>query len=601
MKTIIHYLKEHYIPVIIVFVIGGLIGWIVLPSPGGSAMSAGETEIHEGHDQGEEEPTTWTCSMHPQIKQQEPGDCPICGMDLIPLSRMDAAGEHIDPNEIMLSESAAGLADIETSVVRRDVPEKTVRLQGKIMPDERRISELTARFGGRIEKLFINFTGARVQKGEKLATLYSPELVTAQRELLEALSMKASRPALYSAARAKLKLWDLSDAQIDAIEKEGEPQLYFDVLSPLSGTVMERHVSVGDYVKSGDKLFMVTDLSHVWVMFDAYESDLPWIRVGDSLEYSVRSLPGERFEGKVAYIDPFLDPATRSVKVRVEQSNPDGKLKPEMFTEGILRSKAPAGSGALLIPRAAVLWTGKRSVVYVKIPDREAPSFLYREIELGPDAGNYYIVADGLEEGEVIATNGVFKIDAAAQLEGKRSMMNPEGGSSGTGHDHGSMATDAEDEPAAGLSAPVEFRKQLTAFYQAYIEMKDAFVETNAGKVQEEAGPVSKALNSIGMKMLDDPEHTYWMEQQQVLSRTLNTILGSGDIEVQRKAFIDFNLAFYKTIKVFGLEGVETYYQYCPMANDDRGAYWFSNEEEIRNPYFGDVMLACGENREIIK
>jgi Cu(I)/Ag(I) efflux system membrane fusion protein len=240
-------------------------------------------------------------------------------------------------------------------------------------------------------------------------------------------------------------------------------------------------------------------------------------------------------------------------------------------------------------------------VVYVKIPDREVPSFLYREIELGPDAGNYYIVADGLEEGEVVATNGVFKIDAAAQLEGKRSMMNPEGGSSGTGHVHGSMSTDAEDEPAAGLSAPAEFRKQLTAFYQAYIKMKDAFVETNAGKVQEEAGPVSKALNSIEMEILDDPEHTYWMEQQQVLSRTLNTILGSGDIEAQRKAFIDFNLAFYKTIKAFGLEGVETYYQYCPMANDDRGAYWFSNEEEIRNPYFGDVMLACGENREIIK
>lgn len=152
-------------------------------------------------------------------------------------------------------------------------------MQGKVQADERNIAEITARFGGRIEQLFVNFTGQHVRKGEKLATIYSPELVTAQRELLEVLTFKERRPSLYKAVRNKLKLWDLTDKQISAIEEKGEPQFYFDVLSPISGTVILRHVAIGDYVKEGTALFKVVDLSKVWVMFDAYESDLPWIKL----------------------------------------------------------------------------------------------------------------------------------------------------------------------------------------------------------------------------------------------------------------------------------------------------------------------------------
>ncbi len=159
--------------------------------------------------------------------------------------------------------------------------------------DERNIAELTARFGGRIEKLFVNYTGQNVRLGEKLATIYSPDLVTAQRELLEAISFKEDRPSFYLAAKSKLKLWDLSDDQINAIEEKGEPQLYFDILSPISGTVMMRHVALGDYVKEGSALFQVTNLSKVWVMFDAYESDLPWIKTGDHVELTIQSLPGK--------------------------------------------------------------------------------------------------------------------------------------------------------------------------------------------------------------------------------------------------------------------------------------------------------------------
>lgn len=448
MKKIINNIKGNYGLVLIVLTIGFFIGWIVFHPTKTDSEYSTHIEGHEGHEHATEDPTTWTCSMHPQIKQDQPGQCPICAMDLIPLTTNQTSGEDIDPDEIVLTEAAAQLANIQTLVVTKGNPKRTVHLQGKVHADERNIAELTARFGGRIEKLHVNFTGQRVQKGGRLATVYSPDLVTAQSELLEAMSFIESRPSFYTAARTKLKLWDLTEQQINEIEDKGEPQLYFDILSPITGTVMMRHASLGDYVKEGDALFQVTDLSRVWVMFDAYESDLSWISKGDHVELNIQSASGESFQSSVSYIDPFINSLTRVAKVRVELPNLDGALKPEMFANGILHSQLSEAQDRLLIPKSSILWTGKRAVVYVKVPDRESPSFLYREITLGPEAGNFYVVADGLKEGEVIAVNGVFKIDAAAQLEGKPSMMNPEGGKVSTGHDHGQQHMDGPDHGA---------------------------------------------------------------------------------------------------------------------------------------------------------
>ena len=424
----------------IVLIIGLLFGWLFF-------HNSGETTTEATHDHTEhaEEATIWTCSMHPQIKMDKPGKCPICSMDLIPLVT-SSSDEDVNPNEVQMTESAMKLAEVQTMVVKKDYSKKEVYLLGKVKADERNISELTARFGGRIEKLFVNFTGQNVKRGEKLATIYSPELVTAQKELLEAVEYKQSNPSFYQAARNKLKLWDLTESQIDGIETEGQPQNYFDVLSPISGTVTMRHVALGDYVKEGNALFQVIDLTRVWVMFEAYESDLPWLKNGDKVEFTVQSLPGEKFNGQVTYIDPFLDPKTRVAYVRVEVNNAKQELKPEMFANGIIQPKISGSQKDLLIPKTSVLWTGKRAVVYVKNPNREHASFLYREIILGPEAGDFYVVKEGLSEGEEIAVNGVFKIDAAAQLEGKPSMMNPDGGKVSTGHNHGGMDMGGESK-----------------------------------------------------------------------------------------------------------------------------------------------------------
>lgn len=442
----------------ITLVAGLILGWIIF---GGSAKDTTRQLNLTAHDHQEtlsaDEAGIWTCSMHPQIRMDKPGQCPICGMDLIPLED-EQGDDYASPDEIQMSEGAMKLADIQTVRVHKGQPEKTVYLLGVVKPDERNIKELTARFGGRIEKLNINFTGQHVNQGEKLATIYSPDLVSAQRELMEAARFKESNPGFYKATRAKLSLWDLTEEQINNLENNGEIQHYFPLLSPISGTVTKRDVSIGDYVKTGTPMFEVVNLKKIWVMFEAYESDLQWINNGDKIDFTIQSLPGRRFSGKVKYIDPFIDKKTRVAKVRVELNNPNLELKPEMFANGVLHSDFQ-NSDELLIPKSSVLWTGKRAVVYVKVPDRKNLSFVYREIELGPEAGNFYVVSSGLMEGEEIAMNGVFKIDAAAQLAGKPSMMNPEGGKVSTGHDHG--GTPMSDEEMENMDAKESQKKKI--------------------------------------------------------------------------------------------------------------------------------------------
>ena len=393
-----------------------------------------EETIHQ-HDESEDG-QIWTCSMHPQIQKDEPGKCPLCGMDLIPLDN-SMEGEQILPDEVPMSASAMKLAEIQTYIVKKSNPEKELHLLGKVKADERRIYSQAIHFPGRIEKLYINFTGEKVRKGQKLATVYSSELVTAQKELFEVLKDESTSPALVEAARSKLKQWKFTDKQIADLEASGQVEMNVDILSDYNGYVMMRMLSEGDHFKGGQSIFKITDLSKVWVLFEAYENDLPWIKLGDELEIDLMSIPGKTFTGKVTFIDPFINPKTRVAYVRVELPNAKSELKPDMFANGVITSKLAGGEELILVPKSSVLWTGKRAVVYVKLPNREHTSFIYREVILGEDAGDFYIIRKGLDLGEEIASNGVFKIDASAQLAGKKSMMNPKGEKISTGHNHG--------------------------------------------------------------------------------------------------------------------------------------------------------------------
>ena len=430
MKKINEIRRNKPIQYAVVALAGLLAGWLLFsPSKNTAPETHEEHEMHKGHshDLIQDETGVWTCSMHPQIRQDKPGKCPICAMDLIPVRKSsDGNGsESSDPNAIRLSEEAAALADVQTSRVSKENPVKTVRLYGKIVPNEQSLQSQTAHVGGRIEQLNINFTGETVRAGQTLAVLYSPELFTAQQELLEAIKMQ--QPALIQAAREKLRLWKMTDAQIGAIEQSGTVSPLVEIKANVSGIVMTKRVSQGDYVASGAVLFDIANLSNVWAMFDAFEVDLPFLNRGDQVHFTLQALPGKTYTGRIAFIDPIINPSTRTARVRVEVANSQMELKPEMYATAEVNAPLQGYKDRIVVPQTAVLWTGKRSIVYVRQPDASTPTFLMREVELGPSLGNAYVILKGLSEGEEVVTNGVFSIDASAQLEGKQSMMNNAG------------------------------------------------------------------------------------------------------------------------------------------------------------------------------
>lgn len=412
-------IKTKYLKPALLVVAGLFIGWLLFHN----GKTASDTKAKEQAEAAPGKKIVWVSAMHPHIRMDKPGKCPICGMDLVPMEE-DATGHLIDPDALVMTEQAMRLADVQTVAVEAGNVSKKVRLYGKVQADERARQTMSSHIPGRIERLDLNYTGEPVQKGQVIGTVYSPELVTAQNELLQALQMGESGKALADAARNKLKQWKLTDEQVRGIAESGQAVSNFPIISSLSGIVLSKRVNEGDYVSQGSPLYDVSDLGRLWVLFDAYERDLPWIKQGDRVTFTAEAIPGKEFAGVVSFIDPVLDPATRTAKVRIEYTN-NGRFKPEMFVTGILNSK-PGNTDKLIVPNSAVLWTGERSVVYVKDPAVDKPTFHLREVELGASLGESWVVEKGLNAGEQLVVRGAFEVDASAQLAGKTSMMTPQ-------------------------------------------------------------------------------------------------------------------------------------------------------------------------------
>jgi Cu(I)/Ag(I) efflux system membrane fusion protein len=550
-----------------------------------------KTAAPDGHEDhlavAAESEEIWTCSMHPQIRQNEPGNCPICGMELIPLSE---ASSSDNPLVMEMTPEAAKLANIQTVAVGNSTSgnTKTISLTGKVQVDERLVSSQVAHVPGRIEQLFVTFTGEQVRKGQKLATVYSPELVSTQRELIEALKWKDTQPQLLEAARNKLRNWKISDATIAEIESSKEVQSNITVYADQGGVVLKRRVSVGDYLKEGGVLFDVAGLNRVWVLFDAYEEDLAEIRLGDVVSYTVPAIPGRTFRARISFIDPVIDPQTRIAALRAEVVNAGGLLKPEMFVRGTIESRAGTDKGALSVPKTAVMWTGSRSVVYVEVPGASVPSYEFREVTLGDAVGSEYLIEEGLEAGERVVVNGAFVIDAAAQLNNMASMMNRHVRQTG-------MAATVPDHAA---HTPEAFEKQLMNVVDNYLSLKDAFVASDADQAGQAAGKFITTLEEVDMSLLEGDAHLYWMDILASLKAHGNGIRESKEIEEQRKQFSFLTNALVKALTAFGTSGDTLYLQHCPMALNNEGADWLSSEETIKNPYFGDKMPDCGSIKE---
>lgn len=531
------------------------------------------------------ESQTYICSMHPQIRQEGPGLCPICEMDLIPAG----GNESDDPLVLEMTASAVKLANIQTTILgnsQQDTKGKTIRLAGKIQADERQASSQVAHVPGRIEKLYVSFTGEEVSMGQKIADLYSPDLITAQRELLEAVKLQSINPGLLEAARNKLRFWKISDQTITKIESSGRIQEVFPLISTASGIVTKRKVSVGDHLQQGEPLLDLVNLKKVWVLFDAYEEDLINIRVGNQISFTTPAFPEKTFKTNITFIAPLIDAQTRTTAIRAEVNNISGKLKPEMFVTGILESKSSTTNKSnIAVPKTAVMWTGTRSVVYVKVPDTEIPSFRYREIEIGERQGDFYQVIGGLENGEEVVTYGSFTIDAAAQLNNQTSMMNKNVG--------------IKKEKDVGIpnfqsQTPALFKTQLNAVADTYLQLKDALVATDPTTASGAAQQILTTLKEVDMRLLKDEAHNYWMEQLNGLEAHTKNIVELTDVKKQRTQFGFLSEALINAVTAFGTADKLLYVQHCPMAFDNQGADWISTEEQIRNPYFGDKMMKCG-------
>jgi Cu(I)/Ag(I) efflux system membrane fusion protein len=542
---------------------GGVIGW--------SLRSGGEAEglLTHAHPEG----TEFTCSMHPQIRQATPGSCPICGMALTPVQSNHEDADS--PYQLKMTPSAVALANIATTKVSSGTHSPRLTLNGKVQPDETRISSISANFSGRVEQLFVSFTGQTVEKGDKLATIYAPELVSAQRELIEAKRIKTESPSLYHAARNKLAQWRLTPAQIDRLEASNEVQHSFDIIADRSGVVTERKVSVGDFVSKGSVLFDIIDLQRVWVYLDVYENDLSQVQVGDKVSFTANAYPGQSFDGRVMFVDPLLDAQTRTLKVRVEADNLSLLLKPEMFVTALLEAGNKTNEESLVIPQSAILWTGKKSIVYVQVGSRENPAFEMREVELGASLGEAVAVKTGLRLGEEVVSNGAFAVDGAAQLSGNYSMMN---------------------RPQS-LEVTAGFQKGFDQILTFYFDLKNSLVNSNAQAAALSAASMQKAYDEIDEEELESSDRKLWEELSHSLSHQAHLIAETTDIKQQRGFFQALSDQMILIVERVGT-GDPVYKQYCPMADQDRGAYWLSKEKEVRNPYFGEVMLKCGEVQE---
>ncbi|NIA20405.1 MAG: efflux RND transporter periplasmic adaptor subunit [Anaerolineaceae bacterium] len=873
-------------------------------APGGGASDA-EANRPSEHGQVSQVIQMWTCAMHPQIRMQKPGKCPLCGMILVPV-KVDGSSGNM--RQFATSHEGQALMRIQVSPVERKFVTAEIRMVGKVEYDETRLAYIASWVPGRIDKLYVDYTGIEVKKGDHMVYLYSPELLSAQEELLQALeavaatrnskldSMRETAQSTVEAAREKLRLWGLAREQIKDIEKRGKTTDHMTIYAPVGGIVIHKNAQEGMYVKTGQRIYTIADLSQVWVKLDAYESDLVWLRYGQKVAFTTEAYPGDEFVGTISFIDPVLDAKTRVVKVRVDVPNADGRLKPEMFVRAAVRANIAMGGRVMspdlagkwicpmhpsivrdkagecdickmplvrteslgyvsadvakqvkpvVIPAAAALVTGTRAVVYLQrnpfllqkeditdwpgliadlrrqlqakgpmpgkrlwkllspelrkklsefgpldtisgpLADRlfeelsnvlarrdfyvesqwqgvelddeisrllakgldkllpgevlqlnrrllertcvdkiakaiDKPTFVGREILLGPRAGDYYIVRHGLKEGELVVTNGAFKIDSALQIQAKPSMMTPEGGGGGGGGHHGGGGAKKKSasakRPAAPLSAefkaqlktldksyrsvaktmksrnvkqikaafgsfgaglkavngllatghrrmqwnelkmllendavegqqyiedmrgasrvfesltgnmkrvrktfmmmmpdqtrpaesertdvPAAFRTQLNPLWDAYRAIRSALTADRAEEAGRAADLAVRALAAVEIKLLDGQAHTAWMKESDGLRSSLAEMAQAQDLEALRRGFIVVSDKMTAIVKTFGLGRPGPVYRLkCPMAFDNRGAFWLQAARKVQNPYLGGDMPGCGEVAETI-
>jgi multidrug efflux pump subunit AcrA (membrane-fusion protein) len=585
--------------------------------------------------------TIFTCPMHPQIRQPAAGRCPICGMELVPAS---SGAADLNEFSVKIEPAQRRLANIQTAKAEVGTLEATLQTVGIIAIDESRQATIAAYMDGRLERLFADYTGVDIAKGDHLAVIYSPQLYAAQVEYVEArralsatgglAAVRQAQEALAANTRQRLREFGMTEEQITELERTGKAQSRLTIYTPQGGTVVEKLAVEGNYVKSGDPIYRIAELSTVWLMLKLFPDDAARIRFGQRVEAIVQSLPGETLVGRVAFIDPTVDPKTRSVGVRVELLNEAGRLRPGDYAEarvtlpigpqgkvydadlagkwispmhpqivreepgqcpicgmdlvptsnyGFAKEPVPQPK-SLYVPRTAVLLAGGNSVVYVETKPGE---FEIRPVTVGPILRDKIVILEGLKAGEIVATAGNFLIDSQMQLAGKPSLIDPTKAIAKSKEHEGPLKfKEVAVTPVGG-----ETGKQLETLYAAYFDVQKAL----AADKKPPAGP-SQSLHQAALALASDASLPQSAAKLAKEIATKSEHLHHRDLTGARRDFKPMSHAVVTLAAQFRSEGAQGSFThfYCPMVKGG-GGDWLQAHGELLNPYFGSEMLRCGE------
>lgn len=560
-----------------------------------------ENHDAEFHDHSESI-ESYYCSMHPEVRQSEPGNCPICGMDLI--LDQNTATDSVQTslghtNSLYLSRSVNENMGLQTVQVESGLVNLEIQLPGKIELDPTKSVRMSTYIEGRIEQLFVNFEGAYVEKEQVVATLYSPQMITAQQEFLTLIENNPSRVNLIESAQTKLERLGFSEEDISKIKQTKKPIINIELRAPASGYVHGLNVLPEQYINQGEALFSINDHRKVWLVLDAYEHQLPYLQTGQEIQWKLfhkvhANSNGAAMRGLIEYIDPQLDPKLFTAKVRITLENNDLKLRPNQLLSGNLVVPYNSSKG-IYIPKSAVLWTGERSFVYLVVETDAGSFYELRPIHLGPEIGEIVVVHSGLNKGDLIVSAGTFVIDAASQLKGLDNM---------TQHGHTDATTEINIPAEIDISTHTSTNRsasystipqsaEIDSSITLYLEIKDGLI---AGDFNAITGKMNNLLSLIKSWV---SEITVDRTALELLSQTAQKLAGSTDVTTSRTNFVAFSRLYIDFIKEFDRDDV-LFVQFCPMANEGKGAFWLSQDEEINNPYYGAMMLRCGETIERI-